>query len=187
MYGTGHRASGALAATTAAWLLHLDAATGAAVIAGAVAGSAGVLSPDIDQRWKLPGKLAHRRGTHYWRWLAAAGTVLLSAATAGWLLLWTIPDTDLTDAALPLMPALLAWTVGLVAGWFVHLAGDWAFGRRVYGTDGAGIPTKSPTSGYRGLGWFRAGGRVEWVFTALVLVPGTVWTGALWLSTMAGS
>jgi hypothetical protein len=65
-------------------------------------------------------------------------------------------------------------------GLLTHLAGDWAFGQRVFGTDGPGIPVKSPTSGYRGLGWWSSGGPAERMLTWIVLAPLTFAAFAAW-------
>jgi len=175
MYRDGHAVTGALTGACIAWALTLDPGQGLTAIAASAAGATGITSPDVDQWLKGRGVWAHRRGTHYWRWLAraaAAGMVVVLAV--GWLLgvsLWWV---------------WLAYT----AGWFTHLAGDWAFGRRVHGTDGPGIPIRSPNRGYHGLGWFRSGGWTERVATWLVFAPalaaavlswlGVPWAAAVW-------
>lgn len=171
MHGDGHAVTGALAGVGVAAALGLDPGQGLLAIALTSAGATGITSPDVDLWVKGSGILAHRRVTH---WPAA----VLGVATAGALIL-----------SLHAPDALWAW-LAYTAGWVTHLAGDWAFGRRVYGTDGPGIPFRGPASGYHGLGLFRSGGRIERAFTWCVAAPAlvaavTVWTG-LPLPALAG-
>lgn len=100
--------------------------------------------PDVDQRkWWRPlvrwKAFRHRRLTHWWGLPAAA--LLLFFAVSG----------------------PLAWLLGAaLTGWFSHLVGDWAYGKRgpaVTGWRGAGIPL-APWWGYHGLGW-KCGGNGE--------------------------
>lgn len=163
MHGDGHAVTGALAGVGVAAGLGLDPGQGLLAIVLTSAGATGVTSPDVDLWVRGSGILAHRRVTH---WPPA----VLGVAAAGALILSQYaPD------------AVWAW-LAYTAGWLTHLAGDWAFGRRVYGTDGPGIPFRGPTSGYHGLGLFRSGGRIERAVTWAVAAPAfvvafTAWSG----------
>jgi hypothetical protein len=153
--------SGVLAGIGFAAAARLDPGQGLLALLACSAGASGITSPDVDLWLKGKGMWAHRRITH---WPPA---VMMFAASA---ILLTMVN------ALAALPLVAAHSVGLLT----HLAGDWAFGRRVYGTDGAGIPTTSPTSGYSGLGWFSSGGWAEKMLTWIVLAPVTFSAFAAW-------
>jgi membrane-bound metal-dependent hydrolase YbcI (DUF457 family) len=82
----------------------------------------GTLFPSWREKAQAAGDPAgHRRITHWWGNAAFAGAVL-TAGSAAWPGLWWF----------------LPWA-GLI-GWSSHLTGDALFGRKVWGTDGHGIP-----------------------------------------------
>ncbi len=168
MHGDGHAVSGAIVGLGFAAVAQLDHGTGLIAASLTAFGASGIGSPDIDLWLKAGGKLAHRRGTHYWRWqayLAGAGGVVVALAAPE---LW--------------------WAWGAyVIGWPTHLAGDWVFGQKDRYRDGPGIPLAGPDHGYHGLG-LDSGGWFERVFTWAVLVPllgVTVkyWSGMSWGAT----
>jgi LexA-binding, inner membrane-associated putative hydrolase len=159
----GHQLLGAtcgLALAAVATLSPFEAMAVAIVAAGTAT------LPDIDQRrwWRKAfghiGALQHRRLTHWWGLPTSA------------LLLFFVAHGP------------LAWLLGAaLTGWFSHLAGDWAYGKRgpaVTGWRGAGIPL-APWWGYHGLGW-RCGGAGErygaWpVLSGALVVQAAVLTG----------
>lgn len=173
--GSTHRAFGAVAGLGYGTVAGLPLAGMLACGALGTVTSAGLLSPDVDQRWGwrladtvVPdellggrGPLQHRGISHWWG--------LALAVTALWWAALVVPlagDGGRGD--------LVAHGAGaLLAGWWSHLAGDLVFGRADrWSGRGPGIPLL-PWWGHAGLG-LDVGGRLE-----------KVTLGVLWLAAAA--